>query len=132
LRISRAGSQPFDRSFSFWIICRFAARCEQLLHAGPLFGYYRGEREEILENARYQDFTSEALRRVRRIEMSASSFRERWNVRASDIAKRTHNPIRSIVENIVVEPNPNKQMIALSIGELARKLLSVSVSLFLF
>ncbi|XP_011145008.1 tyrosine aminotransferase [Harpegnathos saltator] len=45
------------------------------------------------------------------------SFRERWSVRASDIARRTHNPIRSIVENIVVEPNPNKPMIALSIGD---------------
>lgn len=43
--------------------------------------------------------------------------RERWKVEASDIAKRTHNPIRSIVENIVVEPNPNKKLIALSIGE---------------
>lgn len=50
--------------------------------------------------------------------MSAPSSRERWNVRVSDIAKRTHNPIRSIVENIVVEPNPNKPMIALSIGKL--------------
>lgn len=49
--------------------------------------------------------------------MSASSSRERWNVRASHIARRTHNPIRSIVENIVVEPNPNKPMIALSIGD---------------
>ncbi|XP_029673623.1 tyrosine aminotransferase isoform X1 [Formica exsecta] len=49
--------------------------------------------------------------------MSASSFRERWNVCASNIARRTHNPIRSIVENIVVEPNPNKPMIALSIGD---------------
>ncbi|XP_001603572.1 tyrosine aminotransferase isoform X1 [Nasonia vitripennis] len=43
--------------------------------------------------------------------------REGWNVQASLIAKRTHNPIRSIVENIVVEPNPEKQMIALSIGD---------------
>jgi len=67
---------------------------------------------------------------MRRIEMSAPSFRERWNVRASDIARKTHNPIRSIVENIIVEPNPNKQMIALSIGELVY--FSVSVSLFLF
>ncbi|KAK2587924.1 hypothetical protein KPH14_004015 [Odynerus spinipes] len=49
--------------------------------------------------------------------MSGSSSRERWNVRASQIARRTHNPIRSIVENIVVEPNPNKPMIALSIGD---------------
>ncbi|KAG7208378.1 hypothetical protein KM043_014611 [Ampulex compressa] len=49
--------------------------------------------------------------------MSGSSFRERWNVRMSQIARRTHNPIRSIVENIVVEPNPSKPMIALSIGD---------------
>ncbi|XP_012226031.1 tyrosine aminotransferase [Linepithema humile] len=49
--------------------------------------------------------------------MSVPSFRECWNVCASNIAKRTHNPIRSIVENIVVEPNPNKPMIALSIGD---------------
>lgn len=49
--------------------------------------------------------------------MSGPSLRERWNVRASHIARRTHNPIRSIVENIVVEPNPNKPMIALSIGD---------------
>lgn len=43
--------------------------------------------------------------------------RGKWDIRASDIARRTHNPIRSIVENIVVEPNPNKELIALSIGE---------------
>lgn len=49
--------------------------------------------------------------------MSVLSFREYWNVCASDIARKTHNPIRSIVENIVVEPNPNKSMIALSIGD---------------
>lgn len=50
------------------------------------------------------------------------SSREKWRVQASNIAKRTHNPIRSIVENIVVEPNPNKKMIALSIGKLQNKL----------
>ncbi|XP_011867961.1 PREDICTED: tyrosine aminotransferase [Vollenhovia emeryi] len=49
--------------------------------------------------------------------MSVPSFRECWNVGASNIARNTHNPIRSIVENIVVEPNPNKPMIALSIGD---------------
>ncbi|KAJ8679485.1 hypothetical protein QAD02_015272 [Eretmocerus hayati] len=55
--------------------------------------------------------------------MSANALREHstpcggWNVRASLIAKRTHNPIREIVENIVVEPNPEKHMIALSIGD---------------
>lgn len=50
-------------------------------------------------------------------EMSVPMFREQWNVCASEIAKRTHNPIRSIIENIIVEPNPSKQMIALSIGK---------------
>ncbi|XP_015179297.1 PREDICTED: tyrosine aminotransferase isoform X2 [Polistes dominula] len=49
--------------------------------------------------------------------MSGLNSRTRWEVRASHIAKRTHNPIRSIVENIVVEPNPKKRMIALSIGD---------------
>lgn len=49
--------------------------------------------------------------------MLVPSFRKHWNVCASDIARKTHNPIRSIVENIVVEPNPNKKVIALSIGD---------------
>ncbi|KAI4475323.1 hypothetical protein M0802_015205 [Mischocyttarus mexicanus] len=49
--------------------------------------------------------------------MSGLSSRTRWEVRASHIAKKTHNPIRSIVDNIVVEPNPSKRMIALSIGD---------------
>ncbi|XP_047366850.1 tyrosine aminotransferase [Vespa velutina] len=49
--------------------------------------------------------------------MSGLNSRERWEVQASHIAKQTHNPIRSIVDNIVVEPNPNKRMIALSIGD---------------
>lgn len=59
------------------------------------------------------------ISKVRRSnEMSGQNSRERWEVRASHIAKQTHNPIRSIVDNIVIEPNPNKRMIALSIGEL--------------
>ncbi|XP_011495141.1 PREDICTED: tyrosine aminotransferase [Ceratosolen solmsi marchali] len=45
-----------------------------------------------------------------------SSFKE-WNVQASLIAKRTNNPIRSIIENIVAKPNPKKPLIALSIGD---------------
>lgn len=57
-------------------------------------------------------------------EMSVSSFREHWNVCASNIARKTHNPIRSIVENIVVEPNPNKSLIALSIGKLSKNRLN--------
>ncbi|EEB18316.1 tyrosine aminotransferase, putative [Pediculus humanus corporis] len=39
-----------------------------------------------------------------------------WDVRASNFAKNTHNPIRAIVESLQLEPNPNKQMISLSIG----------------
>lgn len=51
-------------------------------------------------------------------EMSTQVFRDRWNVEASDIARNTHNPIRSIVESLVVEPNPAKSLISLSIGEI--------------
>ena len=42
----------------------------------------------------------------------------RWSVRPSDMAKKTFNPIRAIVDNMKVKPNPNKTMISLSIGEL--------------
>ncbi|XP_017886559.1 tyrosine aminotransferase [Ceratina calcarata] len=51
------------------------------------------------------------------IKFEMSNIREGWNVQASDIARRTHNPIRSIVESLVVEPNPAKKLIALSIGD---------------
>lgn len=40
-----------------------------------------------------------------------------WNVRSSDFAKSTFNPIRSIVDSMRLEPHPEKQMIALSIGK---------------
>ncbi|XP_012286890.1 tyrosine aminotransferase [Orussus abietinus] len=49
--------------------------------------------------------------------MEGPKSRDRWLVQASEIARRTHNPIRAIVDNIVAEPNPNKAMIALSIGD---------------
>ncbi|XP_078050602.1 tyrosine aminotransferase isoform X2 [Augochlora pura] len=49
--------------------------------------------------------------------MSALISRQRWNVLASDIGRNTHNPIRSIVENIVLEPNSTKPVISLSIGD---------------
>lgn len=54
---------------------------------------------------------------ISKSEMSTPVYRDQWNVQASDIARRTHNPIRSIVECLVVEPNPAKSMISLSIGE---------------
>ncbi|XP_051952641.1 tyrosine aminotransferase-like [Xyrauchen texanus] len=45
------------------------------------------------------------------------SRRQRWNVRASEMSKNTHNPIRSIVDGMKLTPNPEKPMIALSIGD---------------
>lgn len=42
-------------------------------------------------------------------------------MRASTLARKTTNPIRRIVENLQVEPNPNKELIALSIGELFKQ-----------
>jgi hypothetical protein len=44
----------------------------------------------------------------------------RWNVNCSEFAKKTHNPIRAIVDGMAIVPNPEKRMIALSIGELGK------------
>lgn len=41
---------------------------------------------------------------------------QRWRVRASEMAKNTLNPIRAIVDGMKLTPNPDKPMIALSIG----------------
>jgi tyrosine aminotransferase len=49
--------------------------------------------------------------------MSPSGVRTQWQVISSNTAQNTHNPIRDIVENLRLEPNPEKPMIALSIGE---------------
>ncbi|CAH0404910.1 unnamed protein product [Chilo suppressalis] len=46
-----------------------------------------------------------------------SQGKRSWDVRASVLARNTHNLIRSIVENLQVEPNPNKPLIALSVGD---------------
>ncbi|KAM4834038.1 tyrosine aminotransferase isoform 1-T3 [Thomomys bottae] len=43
--------------------------------------------------------------------------KSRWSVRPSDMANKTFNPIRAIVDSVKVEPNPNKAMISLSIGD---------------
>jgi tyrosine aminotransferase len=40
-----------------------------------------------------------------------------WDVHASKSARRTINPIRSIVDNMKLEPHPQKKMISLSIGD---------------
>ncbi|KAK1163456.1 tyrosine aminotransferase [Acipenser oxyrinchus oxyrinchus] len=41
----------------------------------------------------------------------------KWNIKASEMSRKTFNPIRAIVDNMNVEPNPSKNMIALSIGD---------------
>ena len=48
----------------------------------------------------------------------STAKRRRWHIPASVTAKTTFNPIRSIVDRMKITPNPNKEMIALSIGEL--------------
>lgn len=40
-----------------------------------------------------------------------------WNVKATNFAKNTVNPIREIVDNLKIDPNPDKSFIPLSIGE---------------
>lgn len=42
----------------------------------------------------------------------------RWETRASEASLRTINPIRGIVDGMKLEPNPDKDIIALSIGKL--------------
>lgn len=39
-----------------------------------------------------------------------------WNVKPSEMANNTLNPIRAIVDSMKLTPNPDKPMIALSIG----------------
>lgn len=46
-----------------------------------------------------------------------ASQKRRWDVKVSKFATNTVNPIREIVDNLKLEPNPEKQMIALSIGK---------------
>lgn len=67
---------------------------------------------------RHGEFWGVEAFEISEFEMSTQVFRDRWNVEASDIARNTHNPIRSIVESLVVEPNPAKSVISLSIGEI--------------
>ncbi|XP_063236900.1 tyrosine aminotransferase isoform X1 [Bacillus rossius redtenbacheri] len=50
-------------------------------------------------------------------EDDADAARCSWDVRCSGLARATHNPIRAVVENLHLEPNPGKQLIALSLGD---------------
>jgi hypothetical protein len=40
-----------------------------------------------------------------------------WSIQPSSFAVNSINPIRQIVENLNVTPNPDKKLIPLSIGE---------------
>jgi len=45
-------------------------------------------------------------------------YEKRWRpLAAADLAKNTFNPIRNILETMVIKPNPEKKMISLSIGD---------------
>ena len=46
-----------------------------------------------------------------------NASREEWKGRASIVAKNTFNPIRNILETMSIDPNPEKKMISLSIGD---------------
>uniref|UniRef100_A0A8D2ZDW9 Tyrosine aminotransferase n=1 Tax=Scophthalmus maximus TaxID=52904 RepID=A0A8D2ZDW9_SCOMX len=47
----------------------------------------------------------------------AKSRRQRWEVKPSEMANNTLNPIRAIVDEMKLTPNRDKPMIALSIGD---------------
>lgn len=49
--------------------------------------------------------------------VNGTTTKRPWRIRSSEIAKRCHNPIRSLVEGLKITPNPDKPMIALSIGD---------------
>lgn len=51
-----------------------------------------------------------------------------WSVTSSEFAMNSINPIRQIVENMKVDPNPDKTFIPLSIGKLFARKLYLSVS----
>jgi len=44
-------------------------------------------------------------------------FQVEWGKDSSQFAKRTNNPVRRLIEQMRIEPNPSLQMIALSIGD---------------
>lgn len=43
--------------------------------------------------------------------------KRKWDVKVSNLSLNTYNPIRGIVENLQVSPNPNKKFIPLSVGD---------------
>uniref|UniRef100_A0A3B1JHT1 Tyrosine aminotransferase n=1 Tax=Astyanax mexicanus TaxID=7994 RepID=A0A3B1JHT1_ASTMX len=81
-------------------------------------GVNGGDAERISVNG----FQGNAVHHVSvRAPVSAAKLkarRQRWSVRASEMSKNTLNPIRAIVDGMKLTPNPDKPMIALSIGYL--------------
>ena len=50
--------------------------------------------------------------------MRPKAFGRSWSeIQASDMAHKTFNPIRNILETMTLTPNPGKKMISLSIGD---------------
>ena len=58
----------------------------------------------------------ESKKKAKKPFLRALSRSQIWNVKCSEFALKTHNPIRAIVDGLKIEPNPDKPMIALSIG----------------
>ncbi|KAL3282782.1 hypothetical protein HHI36_005949 [Cryptolaemus montrouzieri] len=56
------------------------------------------------------------LRNNKKLKVSKSK-RGPWKIESSSTAKNTRNFIREIIENIKVEPNPDKPLISLTIGD---------------
>lgn len=49
--------------------------------------------------------------------LDEEEFKLEWNKDSSQFAKLTCNPVRKLIEQMKIEPNPELQMIALSIGD---------------
>lgn len=58
----------------------------------------------------------DGAKKKKKMLLRASSRAALWNVKCSQFALKTHNPIRAIVDGLKIEPNKDKPMIALSIG----------------
>ncbi len=64
------------------------------------------------------DLSDEEDNTTLKARLKSRTGRTHWgSIPASKCAKNTHNPIRKIVDGMKLTPNPEKEMIALSIGE---------------
>lgn len=73
--------------------------------------------KDLKDRSALQLNTRTALKGSSSSSNSSTSKRTKWNVPITDFARLTHNPIRAIVEGLKIVPNPDKQLIALSIGK---------------